>query len=299
MKKWVFLFVIVALLGYEALQHTRENANGSPGNAEIPVQVSEDASRQRSEGKQGESSKQVTISVAKDQVYKGKLVLVNKKNAVRSEGEQTDIVRLYEHKELIRGFALLDNTIRLSREVAKEFGEMMEAANKDGVNHFMISSGYREEKEQDRLFREMGSDYALPAGYSEHNLGLSLDIGSTQKEMNQAPEGKWLLKEAWKYGFILRYPKDKTAITGIQYEPWHFRYVGMPHSAIMKENNMTLEEYLDYLKEQKTITAHTEGNTYEIRYYPYSKNMKITIPANRRYDITGNNSDGVILTLYL
>ena len=81
----------------------------------------------------------------------------------------------------------------------------------------------------------MGSDYALPAGYSEHNLGLSLDIGSTQKKMEKAPEGKWIEENVWKHGFVLRYPKNKSNITGIQYEPWHIRYVGLPHSAIMQK----------------------------------------------------------------
>ncbi|WP_028549448.1 D-Ala-D-Ala carboxypeptidase VanY [Paenibacillus sp. UNC451MF] len=294
MKKWVFLLVVVLLLGYEAVQHKMEDANGSPEHEEAKVQSSSSAAVQT---KQGKLSKQ-TIAIAKDQVYKGKLVLVNKKYAVHEEGIQSDVVRLFSHKELIKGFALLDNTIRLSQDVTKSFGEMVEAADKDGVRHFMISSGYRNEDEQDELYQEMGSDYALPAGNSEHNLGLSLDIGSTQMEMNQAPEGKWLIKNASKYGFVLRYPKDKTAITGIQYEPWHFRYVGLPHSVIMKEKNMTMEEYLDYIKEQKNLSTQVEGIPYEISYYRYSKNMTISIPDKQRYDISGDNRDGIIVTMY-
>lgn len=174
---------------------------------------------------------------------------------------------------------------------------MIEGAEKDGVLHFLISSGYRDAEEQSRLYQEKGADYALPAGHSEHNLGLSLDIGSTQGKMNQANEGTWLKKNASTYGFILRYPADKTAITGIQYEPWHFRYVGLPHSIIMQENNYSLEEYLDALKEQKTISTTVDDTTYDISYYPVSKNKKIQVPANRGYEISGNNVDGVIVTL--
>ncbi|WP_282940598.1 M15 family metallopeptidase [Paenibacillus sp. RC67] len=303
MKKWVFLVVVLLLLGYESVQHKMEDAAGSPEHEEPKAQLSNSDSAQKkqdkqiNQDKQTKPSKQTTISIAKDQMYKGKLVLVNKKYAVHQEGVQSDIIRLFSHKELIKGYGLLDNTIRLSQAVTKSFGEMIEAADKDGVRHFMISSGYRDENEQEELYREMGSDYALPAGNSEHNLGLSMDIGSTQMEMNQAPEGKWLLKSAWKYGFILRYPKDKTAITGIQYEPWHFRYVGLPHSAIMKDKNMTLEEYLDYLKEQKNVSIQIEGIYYEIEYYRYAKNMTISIPDQRRYDISGNNVDGIIVTM--
>ena len=77
----------------------------------------------------------------------------------------------------------------------------------------LMSSGYRDFKEQSKLYKEMGSDYALPAGYSEHNLGLSLDVGSTQKKMEKAPEGKWIEENVWKHGFVLRYPKNKSNIT--------------------------------------------------------------------------------------
>jgi D-alanyl-D-alanine carboxypeptidase len=115
--------------------------------------------------------------------------------------------------------------------------------------------------------------------------------------MNRAPEGKWLKENSWKYGFILRYPEDKTAITGIKYEPWHFRYVGLPHSAIMQEKDMVLEEYWDFLKEQKTFTTTVDHQTYEISYYPVSQNITIQVPANGRYEISGNNLDGVIVTV--
>lgn len=143
-----------------------------------------------------------------------------------------------------------------------------------------------------------GSDYALPAGFSEHNMGLSLDIGSTQMEMNQAPEGKWLMDHAWKYGFVLRYPKDKTAITGIQYEPWHYRYVGLPHSAIMNKRDMVLEQYLEYVKKEKSFTYKVDGETYEVTYYPVNGNTDIQVPVDRSYTISGNNIDGVIVTVY-
>ena len=144
---------------------------------------------------------------------------------------------------------------------------VVDAAGKDGVQHFLMNSGYRDFKEQSKLYKDMGSDYALPAGYSEHNLGLSLDVGSTQKKMEKAPEGKWIEENVWKHGFVLRYPKNKSNITGIQYEPWHIRYVGLPHSAIMQK--LTLEEYLEFLKEKK-ISTEVEGKKYTVSYYKVS-----------------------------
>ncbi|WP_397376707.1 D-alanyl-D-alanine carboxypeptidase family protein [Paenibacillus sp. p3-SID867] len=241
-----------------------------------------------------------TIRVTDEQVTRGNLVLVNKEQPLDPEAVPKDIVTLFENQDLMHGYVVLDNTIRLSRSVAENFRNMIEAAGEDGVNRFMISSGYRDEDEQEQLYREKGSDYALPPGYSEHNLGLSMDIGSTQQSIDRSPEGKWLKEHAWAHGFILRYPQDKTEITGIQYEPWHFRYVGQPHSMIMKELNLTLEEYLDYLKDQSSYRTTVEGKEYEIKYVPVtSKDMEIEIPAGSEYEISGNNIDGIIVTVLL
>jgi D-alanyl-D-alanine carboxypeptidase len=186
----------------------------------------------------------------------------------------------------------------LSEDIARRFLEMITAAEKEGVRNFTINSGFRDFDEQTVLYQEMGSAYALPAGYSEHNLGLALDVGSTRMKMVDAPEGKWIEENAWKYGFILRYPKDKTAITGIQYEPWHIRYVGLPHSVIMKERNFALEEYLEFLKEQKSITTTIHGEKYVISYYPVTIDTTIQMPSNLHWEISGNNMDGVIVTVF-
>jgi D-alanyl-D-alanine carboxypeptidase len=286
MKKWFFLLVFLMLSGCDAFQQNAEVVIATPS--------SEDNHSQGG----AVSQENQKIKVAKDQVYQGNLILVNKDYSVHQEGIQSDVVNLFQHKELTAGYGLLNNNIHLSQNVAQAFLQMVHAAGKDKVRHFLISSGYRDSQEQNQLYQEMGSAYALPAGYSEHNTGLALDIGSSQAEMNQAPEGKWLQKYAWKYGFILRYPKDKAAITGIQYEPWHFRYVGLPHSAIMQKKDFTLEQYLDYVKEQKNITTTVDGKKYEIYYYPVSQTTTIKVPVNRRYEISGNNLDGVIVTVY-
>ncbi|ULL16924.1 VanY-A/VanY-F/VanY-M family D-Ala-D-Ala carboxypeptidase [Paenibacillus sp. H1-7] len=285
MKKWLFLFAVLLVAGGIVFEQNEQLMQGYPAREKDQEAVSQ--------------LKQQTITITKDQVYQGDLLLVNKEYPVHKEGIKSDVIKLSQHKQLIRGYGLLDNRIQLSESVAQRFIEMVGAAQKDKVSHFSITSGYRGLEEQSQLYQEMGSDYALPAGYSEHNLGLSLDIGSTQMEMNQAPEGKWLNKNAWKYGFILRYPKDKAAITGIQYEPWHYRYIGLPHSAIMQEKRFVLEQYLDYLKKEKSIAFTVDGTKYQVAYYPVSQNTAIKVPANRQYEISGNNMDGIIVTVRL
>ncbi|WP_458352321.1 VanY-A/VanY-F/VanY-M family D-Ala-D-Ala carboxypeptidase [Peribacillus frigoritolerans] len=238
------------------------------------------------------------IEITEEQIHQGNLLLVNSEYAVQQTGIQSDIINLFTHKELNAGYQLLNNEIKLSEEIAEEFKEMMAAAEEEGVSNFLISSGYRNFDEQSGLYKEMGADYALPAGHSEHNLGLALDVGSTQMKMKEAPEGEWIEENAWKNGFVLRYPANKTDITGIQYEPWHIRYVGLPHSAIMQGMNLVLEEYLDYLKEEKSISVSVEGKKYTISYYPISQNgtIEVEVPANEQYEISGNNIDGVIVT---
>ncbi|WP_088014120.1 VanY-A/VanY-F/VanY-M family D-Ala-D-Ala carboxypeptidase [Gottfriedia acidiceleris] len=290
MKKWGFLVILVICLCFTFVKKEMSLQD------KVEMQTHKINNKQLDHKETSDSFQ--TKVITKELVYQGNLLLINQKYPVHQESIKSDVVNLYTHKELKKGFELNDTKIELSADVARKFSDMIVAAKKEGVRHFTINSGFRDFDEQNALYQQMGSDYALPAGRSEHNLGLSLDVGSTEMKMNEAPEGKWLEKNAWKYGFIIRYPKDKTAITGIQYEPWHIRYIGLPHSVIMKEKNFSLEEYLDFIKEQKSISTTIHDEKYEISYYPITKNTTIQVPTNLRYEISGNNIDGVIVTVF-
>ena len=289
MKKWGFFIIIAILLS---------------AFTKLPNLLEKDQIKEYSIVENGNvdlfpSEKQKNFKLTTKHIYNGDLLLVNNMFPIQENSIKSDIVNLSEHPKLTKEYALLNNDIKLSKEIGRKFSDMMAAAKKDGVNHFMISSGFRDFAEQASLYETLGSDYALPAGYSEHNLGLSLDIGSTKKTMYEAEEGKWIENNAWKYGFILRYPKDKSAITGIEYEPWHIRYVGLPHSIIMHEKKFVLEEYLDYLKKKKTITITIDQKVYALSYYHVTQNLTIQVPVNGQFEISGNNIDGVIVTSYL
>ncbi|WP_329767489.1 VanY-A/VanY-F/VanY-M family D-Ala-D-Ala carboxypeptidase [Bacillus nitratireducens] len=285
MKKWVFisLFLLCTVcVGFYISPSFQK---------EIDVKIAEKDDKEK-------AANTKKIEVTEEQIYKGDLLLVNKNYSVKKDSVRSDIINVAQNSELVRGYGVLDRNIRLSKDIVKKFLNVIDAAGKENVNHFLISSGYRDFQEQRQLYEEMGSDYALPAGYSEHNLGLSLDVGSTQTKMEKAPEGKWIEENVWKHGFVLRYPKNKSNITGIQYEPWHIRYVGLPHSAIMQEKKFTLEEYLDFLKEKKEISTNAEGKEYKVSYYKVSNNTTINVPINQHYEISGNNMDGVIVTVH-
>lgn len=136
----------------------------------------------------------------------------------------------------------------------------------------VVRSAYRSYDRQVRLFknkvrrqRKKGLDeaeahdtammeVALP-GASEHQLGLAMDIVDRRYQELETPQEdtavqKWLMANSYRYGFVLRYPADKCKLTGIIYEPWHYRYVGRKAALIMHENDMCLEEYAAYLKKQ-------------------------------------------------
>lgn len=101
----------------------------------------------------------------------------------------------------------------------------------------------------DEAYKKTALSIALP-GYSEHNAGLAADISSADwegeitEEFENTEEFRWLDKNAHCFGYILRYPRDKTDITGITYEPWHYRYVGTCHAKSIKKMGITLEEYM-------------------------------------------------------
>lgn len=261
--------------------------------------MSSDVQLVKFDPEQGSSVATELMSVTKEQIYSGNLILVNGKYPVLNSGIATDLVSISQYSLTQIGYTASSGDLILSQQVLERFQEMVAAAQLEEEYHFILTSGYRSKERQAELYIEKGADYALPAGFSEHNVGLSIDIGSSTQKMEYASEGKWLQKYAWDYGFILRYPTDKTAITGIQYEPWHFRYVGLPHSIIMKEKDWVLEQYISYLQQNHSIKANVGERRYEIRYYPYKDNMMIEVPVDVPYEVSGDNIGGIIVTIDL
>ncbi|NLW17030.1 MAG: M15 family metallopeptidase [Firmicutes bacterium] len=162
----------------------------------------------------------------------------------------------------------IQGNFKLEEKAADAYLQMKEAAKADGIS-LLVVSAHRPVATQERLYKNKVQEYvnkgyseteaatvaativARP-GTSEHHTGLAVDIVTPDFQRLVAafadtPAGRWLAANAHKYGFVLRYPKDKTDITGIIYEPWHFRYVGLEHAQYMYENNLCLEEYLSLI----------------------------------------------------
>ncbi|WP_338113031.1 M15 family metallopeptidase [Paenibacillus artemisiicola] len=297
-KRLVWLAAMLLLAGAVYARFKAEADRGAPAEPAASGIITETATGPEAPAPANHApSSELAIRVAADQVHKGNLLLVNETLAVPPNDADDEAVNLFQHRELVNGFGLLDNKIRLSPAMTAKFADMIKEAAKDGVDHFLISSGYRNDAEQEALYEQLGPDIAAVPGHSEHSLGLALDIGSTKAQMKDAPEGKWLKANAWKYGFIARYPEDKTAVTGVIDEPWHFRYVGLPHSAIMHDNHWAFEEYLDALKARQSMTETVGNDAYAVYYYPVSADTTLRVPATGSYELSGNNTDGVIVTV--
>ena len=107
---------------------------------------------------------------------------------------------------------------------------------------------YENQGNSKRRATKMAEKYVAIPGTSEHQLGLSVDINADQTKCSSEKVYSWLANNAYKYGFIKRYPSSKSYITGINNEPWHYRYVGKEAAATIKNQNLCLEEYLKKYK---------------------------------------------------
>lgn len=140
----------------------------------------------------------------------------------------------------------------LTTTTSDAFNNMKNDASKDGIN-ISIISGFRSYSSQKSIYNNYVSRdgkakadrYSARAGHSEHQTGLAVDINSLYTSFENTNEGRWLNNNAYKYGFILRYPKDGEEITGYMFEPWHYRYVGVQLATKLYNNGnwITLEEY--------------------------------------------------------
>ncbi|MBS4176658.1 D-alanyl-D-alanine carboxypeptidase family protein [Lederbergia citrea] len=186
------------------------------------------------------------------------LALVNKDYGLPGKYEPIDLVRpdvpfSFGEEDIEKSY--------LRKEAARALEIMFSEAKKSDIHLFAVS-GYRSYRRQEIILNaeiaKVGEEKAVQAvaipGKSEHQTGLAMDISSESanlllsEEFEDTAEGQWLKAHAHEYGFILRYPKGKEKITGYQYEPWHFRYVGIKAANIIYKKDWTLEEFFDEVK---------------------------------------------------
>ncbi len=237
-------------------------------------------------------------------IHSGSLILVNRRYPWREGRERPFLVPAQEQNE----------EVLLERRAAVLLTQLMNDIS--GWSQIVPVSGWRSALEQQDIWnqsmaehgRAFTEQYVAVPGHSEHQTGLAIDLGLKQSQIDFiCPDFPYsgicqtFREKAASYGFIQRYPQGKEQITGISHEPWHFRYVGMPHAAIMTEKNFTLEEYLFFL----------ESFPYGDKWYEYQQaGCRIAVcylAADRReewlpeairapWSVSGNNMDGFIIT---
>lgn len=186
------------------------------------------------------------------------LILVNKEHALEDVSYENNL------RQICNG------RLQASKVLYSDLVDLLAAAGEEGYQYW-IASAYRSKERQQELVDEDVARYmaqgmsrqealaktyeqTMPAGKSEHETGLALDILCSEnlnmdETQAEEPGNKWLVEHAHEYGFVLRYPADKEEITGIFYEPWHFRYVGKEVAVFLRENELTLEEFWEILEQ--------------------------------------------------
>lgn len=188
--------------------------------------------------------KETAAAVAPAKKYSNlpEVLLVNGDHPLPDGYAPKELVNLYAQK---RHFLLANSSIELEKEAFEAANRMFKLAEDEDMNGFILTSGYRTREKQAELYAENTDGTAQRPGCSEHETGLAFDVTARYDSgtFEDTAQFKWLIEHCWDFGFILRYPKDKTNVTGIAYESWHYRYVGEEAAKIIHENGWTLEEY--------------------------------------------------------
>ena len=174
--------------------------------------------------------------------FHGDILLVNESHRLSADYVPDDLVNLYTQRH---SFRMASSEIYLTRQTYEAMEKMFHAAEEADMNGYIVTSGYRSYQRQQEVYAESEPGKAQQPGASEHQTGMAFDVTvETNDGFENTPQYAWLMKHAHEYGFIQRYPANKSDITGISYEPWHYRYVGVDAATRMWKTGQTLEEFL-------------------------------------------------------
>lgn len=269
------------------------------------------------------------LSFCSEDITQGSLILVNSRHPMQTSPEAFDLIDLNsQQRDLLsphpgkfeNQLSHLEHPIEevyLQKQAATMLFSLIKKAHAGGA--LTAVSGYRSKAQQlsiweDTISRE-GTDftekYVARPGCSEHQTGLAIDLAKTAPSIdyicpNFPREGVLasFCNLAPQFGFVLRYPAGKEAITQIGYEPWHFRYVGFPHSVIMTDRKIVLEEYLDMLEAEtsplKPLTYTQDGARIDIIYLSMKNRQKIEVDFSDvlPHTLSGTNKSGIVLTRF-
>lgn len=256
------------------------------------------------------------VILQRNEIYSGSLILVNRAYAYKEPEKDAG-------KESLMPVLEQEPEILMQRRAAVLLFHLMDKIN--GWRGIVPVSGWRSGREQEEIWenslkengKKFTETYVAFPGHSEHQSGLAIDLGQKQEVIDFIrPEFPYtgicgtFRQKAAEYGFIERYPKGREAVTGIGYEPWHFRYVGIPHARIMEQKKLILEEYIDFLRQfpygEKPFHFAEGGREFLVSSLEMpgagkgtaedSEEIHMEIDETHPYWISGNNVDGFVIT---
>ena len=248
-----------------------------------------------------------------DQVHKGELQLINKDHEYYFL--ESDLLSLL-YDQIGGNYYLGSFNLQLTKNTADHLHQMLAGYYEaTGDENILILSGYRSREESDEIYssesENIGQEYAdsftMQGGFSEHHSGMAVDIGNftTGSYIREYEDNiPWFYEHAHEYGFILRYPENKQSVTGIAFEDWHFRYLGIPVASDIYQKKLCLEEWITNIREYSVrdpyLISLADGSVYEVYYVPdtqLSENglVNVPVPEGREYTISGDNEAGVIV----
>lgn len=239
-----------------------------------------------------------TMTLNKTDIYKGSLILINQQHA-------------YQNKHNLS--LINEDGVLLEKKVSTLLHHIFNELKM--TNEITLVSGYRTLEEQTQIYentlRDYGYDFthkyvALPR-HSEHLSGLAIDLACTSEDIDfirpqfiNSDLCNKFKQTAIQYGFIQRYQQDKQSLTKIEEEPWHFRYVGIPHASYIHENQLCLEEYIELIKDyniNNPLYYYFQNRLFTIFYVQlFHESVSLSLKENLVYQVSGNNIDGFIVT---
>lgn len=235
-----------------------------------------------------------TIILSQNQVHNGPLILVSETCPFLGNTNFTD-------------FSSNSNTNVKPRDSSLQVNSIIMEPISELFDGYCADNGYVNLQIYSTSEIYTGANSLYTNTLTERSTGLTFDIGlitSTGDVVAYLTKrNEWMFSNCWKYGFVVRYQDTKTGTTGVGFMPHHFRYVGLPHSLIMYEKDMCLEEYLmhltAYTMETDPLTYETDTKAYEIYYVPAAESgdTEVVMPRDAVYTVSGNNTDGFIITI--
>lgn len=275
--------------------------SGCTARDSLPASVTETAAVSAPEGF-------LLAELGDEAIYRGDLILVNNDTPYHFP-EEPLLQRVAEGKT---GSYFIRSTELLLAPAALEAVNALldDFLAQGGSKTVNLVAAWRSEETQQRLFERSAErsglihaeSYVARPGGSEHHTGLAVDFSlyfpdGSSADFTGEGEYAWITENAPRYGLIVRYHEEKESLTGIAYEPWHFRYIGVPHAIAVSDLGMCLEEYLEYLRtfpyEGEHLFLSWEGERYEVW---FEEGSDVHLPIEGDYAVSGNNRDGVIVT---